>query len=765
MLNTLVWRSLDNPDVAADVLALRNETLRALLWGTTIGYVGWHCVTAYQASAEEFALRWRLFPIVATVLLATFLLRERQPVIATWVFLLGLSASATAATVMLGTPLPISFYALLVLAAVILLHPLAGLVVCLGAWLQVALLLGWAPSPFVDAGLLSETGMVLVVALAVGWLLGRNLVTAVEWAMNGYQLAVAKTEAVREHRAQLVKTLRQLDIANYRLERANESLQAAWKAADAAERSRAEFVANISHELRTPLNLIVGFSEMIITSPETYRTPLPAAYRGDLNAIYRSAQHLLTLAEDVLDLTRVGMGRVALFREPVSIPEIVREACSIVREYVETKGLSLSVRVAERVPVADVDRLRIRQVILNLLTNAARFTDEGGVTVEVASEAECVTVTVRDSGRGIPPEELPHVFDESRRPSGKAARPSHHDLGGFGLGLPLSKRFIDLHGGRIGVESQPGQGTSFWFSVPVHGSETASQTEAPGATGVHPPSTPRERCLVLADADSRTARFFQLHLRGVRVLAAPNTSKAVEEAIRHHASAVLADSSAADADPPPGLSVPIIRLPLPSGRRLAAAVGAADYLVKPVTRHQVQEAIKRLDRPIRKVVIVDDDTRFVRLLSAFVRTLSPTLEPEVHPAHHGEEALQIIEQVRPDLVLLDLTMPELGGLGVLQAMASQTGLAAIPVIVVSGMDGSEGVALAGGLTVVKPDGFGLEEILATIEVLTATLKPARDYLTRTAAGAGSRPIGKGARPPTGATRPSAPASASGRPAR
>src|SRR5581483_5592348 len=155
MLNTLTWRSLHQPDIAADVRALREDTLRTLLWGTTLGYVGWHSVTAYQASSEGFGLRWRLFPVVAIVLLVTFLLREVRPVLAAWIFLTGLLAATTSAALIFGSPLPIAFDALLVLVAIILLHPLAGLAVGLGSWLQVALLPRVSSSPFVDSSLLS----------------------------------------------------------------------------------------------------------------------------------------------------------------------------------------------------------------------------------------------------------------------------------------------------------------------------------------------------------------------------------------------------------------------------------------------------------------------------------------------------------------------------------------------------------------------------------------------------------------------------------
>src|SRR5262249_55091727 len=224
-----------------------------------------------------------------------------------------------------------------------------------------------------------------------------------------------------------------------RLQQANAELVTAWKAAEAAERSKTDFVTNISHELRTPLNLIAGFADMVLTSPESYGTPLPAPYRRDLNAIYQSAQHLLTLANDVIALARVGRGRLSLAREPTDLRVVVAEACDIVREYVAAKGVELSVELPAEIPLLSLDRLRIRQVLLNLLTNAARFTERGSITISATVEGDRVVVRVRDTGRGIPPEELPHVFEEYHSPlplgrtEGEGKGSLAVGLGGIGL--------------------------------------------------------------------------------------------------------------------------------------------------------------------------------------------------------------------------------------------------------------------------------------------------------------------------------------------
>lgn len=176
-----------------------------------------------------------------------------------------------------------------------------------------------------------------------------------------------------------------------------------------------EFATSISHELRTPLNLIVGFSEMMMTSPESYgATVLPGAYRRDLNSIYNSAQHLLALVDDVIDLARIDAGKIALAREEVDLAVLVREATNMVHDYILAKGLEMEVHIASDMPRLWLDRLRIRQVFLNLLVNAARFTKKGSISVEVSMVGDEVLVSVKDTGQGISAQELPRIFDEFR---------------------------------------------------------------------------------------------------------------------------------------------------------------------------------------------------------------------------------------------------------------------------------------------------------------------------------------------------------------
>lgn len=738
MWESLTWGRLADPDLAGDVSVLREDSLRFFVRVAAAGFLLWHFTTLLLisqrgVSIEEELRYWALFVIAVIGLATTDRLLGRRSDLAIVCFLVSSALSIIVAAMLLDSPLVTLFFPFLAMTAVVLLNPLAGLVVGMGSLGLLLVLWQVGPLAFLSADRLVETGIESLLAVAVSWMLGHNLVTSVEWTLSSYTRAVKNTRLAQQHRAELAQALKQLDNAYYRLERMNAALELAWKAAEAAERSRAEFAANISHELRTPLNLIVGFIEMMVTCPESYGAPLPAVYRGDLNAVYGSAQHLLALTEDVLDLARIGIGRLALAREPVELRQIVDDACGIVRKYIEAKRLGLLVELPTELPNLTLDRLRIRQVLLNLLTNAVRFTDHGSVTVTATIDGGWVVVKVSDTGRGIPSAELSKVFDEFYHTGGDHLRESA-EFGGIGLGLPLSKRFIEMHGGMMGVESTVGVGTTFWFSLPTSTVDGPLQDE--GARSLRPLrlANDAERVLVLVSADGRLGQFLQRHLRGCRVITTPNLAAATAAAIESRSAAILSDLDATDQTAGRDVPVPLVQLPLPHRERMAAALGVAGYLVKPVSRSDLRTAIARLERPIRRVLIVDDDERFIRLMMRLLHTTPLPADCEIYSAHNGQEALATMENTPPDLLLLDLVMPDLGGREVLEALAANPRLSDIPVIIISAQEQSgDGLRLDGPLSITKPEGFQIEELLGVIDALLGVLEPPRRYLVEDAA--------------------------------
>jgi len=291
-----------------------------------------------------------------------------------------------------------------------------------------------------------------------------NLVEALRMAWDYEHYAIAQMQEAREHRAQLMKLTKALEEARQELGHANIQLRRAYSAAEEARRLKAMFAANVSHEFRTPINLIVGFSEMIVSAPQAYSERLPQAYLSDLETIFECAKHLQSLISDVLDISQVEAGYMAMVKELADPREVILEAASLARDLIHSAGLSFNLAVPPCLPALWIDRTRIRQVLLNLLSNAVRFTDHGTIGLQVTDHTTHLTIAISDTGTGIRAEDIPHIFDAFYQAEESDYRLSQ----GSGLGLTLSQQFVSLHGGSIAVESTgiPGQGTTFTVTLP-----------------------------------------------------------------------------------------------------------------------------------------------------------------------------------------------------------------------------------------------------------------------------------------------------------
>jgi signal transduction histidine kinase/CheY-like chemotaxis protein len=679
-------------------------------------------------SGDELSMRvWATLPLLGIATYWALAMLRRHLLLAQTVWLVGLSLALAVAALLLRRTEIALLYALLPFMSTVSVGWSAGLL----AWiLCLACTLALTVAP---AGILSP-GYVLAVAGgglfagALGWTSSRSLYTVTEWSLQSYAEARRNMAAARQHRAQLAQVLQDLDRAYYRLERTNAALVAAWRAAAEAEHFQAELATNLSHELRTPLNLIIGFCEMMATAPHKYEgVPIPRQYRSDLNAIYQNARHLMSLVNDVLDLARIDVGRITLSRDQVDMAALTIEATAMVREYVEAKGLELRLQIEQDLPLLWLDRLRIRQVLLNLLVNAARFTEQGSIEVSVQRQGDDLRVAVRDTGRGIPEEQLSQVFQEFVRgeaDEGDSAAPQGWPS--TGLGLPISKRFVDLHGGRMGVESTRGAGSTFWFLLPY-------DQEVPEAGDEETPAQPRltraqplrqvamhKRILVAVEPEQRMLSTLQRYLEDYHVQGVSTIGEGVRLANELRAIALLAPNE----DTPPELNAETLFLScaLPDMRRAAAVVGADDYLVKPISTEELWSAIEALGRPIKRVLIADDEPDMVRLLR---RMLTPQVAAsQCLEAFTGREALRVMARTNPDLLLLDLEMPELDGQGVLRAMKADPDLADIPVILVSAHDPDElGVRLRSSLRVTRADGLTLSEIVRSLQATLSALAP------------------------------------------
>jgi signal transduction histidine kinase/DNA-binding response OmpR family regulator len=558
----------------------------------------------------------------------------------------------------------------------------------------------------------------------------QRLHTALNWALVMTREAQRNAEEARRGRARLGTVLRSLEEAYVRLERANEALIFARAEAEKAYRFKADFVANVSHELRTPLNLIIGFSEMMAMAPESYGgVTLPSEYRGDVMAVYRSASHLKELIDDVLDLSQIEAGRLPLTRKPTDLGDVIEEACEIVRGLGQAKGLRLEALVAPDLPILRLDATRIRQVILNLLSNALRFTDQGFIRVRAWVEDREVIVTVEDTGQGISPDKLDRAFEAFSQLDDELLQE------GSGLGLAVSRRFVQLHGGLMSIQSALGDGTTVRFTLPLPEIGIASPCSPFRASFPMPKSAQGCQVLVLDD-DPQAVGTLRRYTEGYQFLLADAVEPVQEIVTSEPLAAVLIDRSWADNQGNdvtsllPG-ALPVLSCSLPSWRRASLALGVLDHLVKPLTRETLVRAVDRLATPPDTILAVDDDPGFLRLLTRMLGALEPT--PHIVEASSGGEGLELLHTARPDLVLLDLVMPQVDGYQFLAAMSHWPEVAATPVIVISAQTAEEeGQPVAGGFSVAHDGGFSTTQVLqliqGTLDVVTgrAVVAPASE---------------------------------------
>ena len=698
---------------------LMRESFSLLLPATALLIWGWLVVTvALSHSTRSHA--YAVFGIAAISMLLAYRLQQQHLSLAIGIYLTGLLIGVTIVASVEGpTALYLYMPVMLITAALVSYRDAWGVTFIS---MVLVLVIGYLRRLAWQTDIVPPLALLLLTVL-ISWLSSQHLFTALAWTFNMTQQAQQKADEAREHRAEVQRVLKSLDQAYVRLERTNEALIVAQEAAEKAYRFKADFVANVSHELRTPLNLIAGFSEMMATAPESYGgVLLPSEYRGDVMAIYRSARHLRDLIDDVLDLSRIEAGNMPIAREPTDLADVAREACDMVRGLIEARGLQLDLILPDALPPLDLDRTRIRQVLLNLLTNASRFTDRGFIRLLIRTEEQTVVVTVEDSGRGINRYRLERAFEAfSQLEDGQASV-------GSGLGLAVSKRFVELHGGRIWIESVVGHGTKVNFTLPLPQTEFQSQSGHLNVTTLLRLHAGPPLVLVLHD-DPRVLPLLRRHLTGFRFQLADTLDQARRDIQDMLPDIVVMDSawsnrwaaSASDLDLPAHLS--LMTCSLPGSSYLGLIPGAVDYLSKPVTREDLTNALARLPVPPHTVLIVDDDPHIVRLFERMLKADNPKLY--VLAALDGKAGLEAARTQHPDMMLLDLIMPETSGYDVLQEIANDEDLKGMQIIIVSApLVESEAARLPGDWRLVRQEGFSLTEALTLLQSsLAAVTQP------------------------------------------
>jgi signal transduction histidine kinase/CheY-like chemotaxis protein len=645
----------------------------------------------------------------------------------------------------LQIPALVYVFALPMMLAALLLRTWTTLLVGAGVWLVV-----YGPlSPGVAVDVSASSLLILLCAFQVTVMRGvRKHLTKTQ----SYQAhAVNLVEQARLHQEEVKRLNKSLGLAYSLLRRRTQELAIARQEAEEALRMKEQFAVYVSHELRTPLNIMLGFLEILQRYPEVYGdvqwTP---TLRRDIAEIQRSARHLLDLVNDLLDLARIDAVKMPIHREQCRLEDVLGEAVELMRRLLVQKPVQLRLTVEGTLPTLYIDRTRIRQVILNLLANASRFTHVGEVHLHAAPRVDEIIISVRDTGIGIAPEQLVRLFDDFAQASnnGQTGQSASQHADGKGLGLAIAKRFVQMHGGRIWAESQVGKGSTFYVAIPM----TTVQV-APAVRHSHLPSEPAsQQHLVVVDGDPAAAAYLRRQLDGFRITPAADLEEARHLVLEQHPDAVLvnvppdrgeAGLEIGQATPAPILpdGVPLIQCTLPVGSWLLHGDYFDGWLVKPVESRKLLQVMERYCPPNGKILLADDDRSFVQLVQRILQAAGNPYQLEW--AYTLEEGMAKLASAPPDLVLVDIALAGSDGRRLAQwqrqheaqaathhddadgVITVATPIPAIPIVAISsfapGADGDPLRSCSFGLT--RKEGFSESELLELIVQSARQVRP------------------------------------------
>jgi signal transduction histidine kinase/CheY-like chemotaxis protein len=554
-------------------------------------------------------------------------------------------------------------------------------------------------------------------------------------AIIGYLLIGTDNTARKQVEAERVKLEQRLLQKNVELEEAS--------------RMKSEFLANMSHELRTPLNAIIGFSEILRDGLIGELTEQQQRFIGD---IFGSGNHLLSLINDILDLSKVEAGKMTLDLESVEVWSLFANSLSIIREKAAARHIELSMDVPKELGSIQADARKVKQIVYNLLSNAVKFTVDGGqvkLAVSVVERSDVgrvdggwnsrnfpfadsefqnfLRISVTDTGIGISPEGLEHLFNPfSQIDSGLARK-----YEGTGLGLVLLKNLAELHGGSVAIESAVGEGSRFTAWLPLRRPKAARRTPARVPVFNRMATSVGVRTALVVEDDFKSADLVrvQLEAEGFEVLHAASAEAALVLAIQQPLALITLDIMLPNMDGwelltrlkqvPELRRIPVVIISIVADPSKGFSLGAAAVMQKPISRQELLESLGDLgllavaDGSCAKVLVVDDDPKAVEVVALRINAMGST----VLRAYNGREAIEIARNELPDVIVLDLMMPEISGFDVVAALSETPETASIPVLVVTAQDitDSERVRLSGSVAaIMEKASFNPEDLTSEV---------------------------------------------------
>jgi signal transduction histidine kinase/CheY-like chemotaxis protein/HAMP domain-containing protein len=490
-----------------------------------------------------------------------------------------------------------------------------------------------------------------------------------------------------QHSVDLLQTFAAQSVLAIQNARLFQEIEEKGRQLELTSQHKSQFVASMSHELRTPLNAIIGLTEMMVGNAPRFGTEKAVE---PLRRVHGAGTHLLGLINQVLDLSKIEAGKLELSPETVNLAPLLEDVIGTARQLADQNKNRLILEAHENLGQLTVDPMRLRQIMLNLLSNACKFTKQGEVKLRVKKVVDgrnWIEIAVADTGIGMAPEQQAKLFEEFTQADSSTAR----QYGGTGLGLAITRKLARMMGGDVTVTSEPGKGSVFTVRLPG-----GVDSQARSSTGSDGRRSPTADCILVIDDDATARELIADHLKaeGFSVVTAAGGVEGLKLAKELRPTAITLDVMMPDLDgwsvlaalrqDPELAEIPVIMITIVDEHRRGIALGAAGYLTKPIDRERLHRLVSRFRAPVppTRVLLVEDDAVQRERMRGWLE--GP--QWAVREAENGREALNRIQESKPDVILLDLMMPEMDGFAVVAALQKEAGWRDIPVIVITSLD-------------------------------------------------------------------------------